>query len=160
MINNFRLLYSLLNVVIGGFVRVIFAQTEYFGRIVKLTDTAVYIRFKKDFIDEYDLTGVQIDFQFNRLHFVRQHIAVDHISLSLAPYLVAPEEVFEQKPQLDVQIIGEKCAMLNGNELKWFNEGLDMYQRQAVVNILQGQARPMPYIIYGPPGKNICIMKY
>lgn len=146
--------YIFIYIYIGGAVRVIYVTASYFGRIIRLDDKAVYIRFTKDFVDEYDFTEVQIDFQFNRLLFVRQHIAVDHISILFAPYLIAPKEVIVKQPQLDVRYIDEMKmrAMLNGNELKWYNNALDKFQRQAVVNVMQGLARPMPHIIYGPPG--------
>jgi len=36
--------------------------------------------------------------------------------------------------------------------MKWFNTSLNMHQRSAVVRVLEGQCRPMPYVIFGPPG--------
>lgn len=38
-------------------------------------------------------------------------------------------------------------------ELKLFNNRLNERQRLAVQRILSGQARPLPYILFGPPGQ-------
>ena len=38
------------------------------------------------------------------------------------------------------------------DELKFFNKILNRRQKAAVTRILNGESRPTPYILFGPPG--------
>lgn len=125
---------------------------EHMARIGKLDERSVYLKLKKEFEDEYVFSAIQIEFQFNRLSFVRQHIAVDFAREELGLDLLMPKELKENTVQVHV-CLNDALELVAGDEtLKWYNEKLNQYQRKAVVNIMAGRARPSPYIIYGPPG--------
>ena len=47
---------------------------------------------------------------------------------------------------------GERIEASPGGVMQFFNPGLNRQQKGAVWRVVHGQCRPVPYILFGPPG--------
>lgn len=75
-----------------------------------------------------------------------------------------PDKLFVAETlQLNVALEDEKLT-LNGEEIPWFKDCLNIEQKETVTASLRGECRPQPFIIFGPPvrkkGDFIQIGKY
>lgn len=85
----------------------------------------------------------------------KQHHAIDLV-LKKLPGVLFPNRILTNDIQLDVSLNLEneqlKFNDCDSDVIPWYNSQLNVVQKQAVTNILQGVARPLPYVIFGPPG--------
>lgn len=125
----------------------------YEGFIHKVDQHYIYVKFQSSFRPELG-KDFQIEFRFSRSSFRRQHHALQVVTASHGlnfDFLFPSNNNASRNPQVDVTLVdGEMVS--NTEKFKWINENLNIYQKQAVVNVLRGENRPLPYIIYGPPG--------
>lgn len=99
------------------------------------------LEFDESFRNNYANENYFLTFHFSRMRFIKQHYAVESAPQTLK-LILFPDEIQEIFKQVD-------C---NASTLPWINQSLNDVQKRAVINILQGVARPLPYIIFGPPG--------
>lgn len=127
-------------------------------RITKVCDDFVLLKFPKSSPEGFLDHDYSIDFEFSRTNFIQQHHAIDTVTSSSGlglNFLFPDEEYMKANPrhyQIDAEL-QEGKLMRYAKELKWFNSSLNINQKEAIVNILRGECRPLPYIIYGPPGE-------
>ncbi|XP_059613070.1 probable RNA helicase armi [Phlebotomus argentipes] len=125
----------------------------YEGFIHKVLQNSVLVKFEKHFQNSYNGEKYNVQFQFSRGSFRKQHHAVANIIPRMKEHVVFPVQIEPKSPQVDVEIVnGELVEQKAGRVLNWFNPKLNESQKRAVKNILRGEARPMPYVIFGPPG--------
>lgn len=127
----------------------------YGGEIKKVENDAILVSFIKEFHETHRGNEFAVEFKFSRRLFKQNHHALKMITTSsLGMDFLFPEikKVESRFPQNYVTLDGEKLKLF-GQDRPWFDQKLNQHQKKAVVNILQGICRPLPYIIYGPPGK-------
>lgn len=127
----------------------------YRGLIQKIENDAILVKFPQQLFEKHHGKVFSVEFFFSRSPLRQQHHALEEIC---SPRGLAYEVLFPKPGQLPLKD-PRLCVTLEGDHLKllhqqrqWFHKNLNEYQRQAVVNVLRGECRPLPYIIYGPPG--------
>lgn len=126
------------------------------GFVHKVEQHGLLAKFHKDFHVSHNRRDFKIEFEFSRTSYKRQNYALDCVSSLTGlgyDFLFPKARNFTRKPQLEVKLKDDEVMLLDGKEQKWFNPNLNKYQKQAIVNVLRGESRPLPHIIYGPPGK-------
>lgn len=78
---------------------------------------------------------------FRRMVYRRCHHAID-LAPNLLDQVLFPINV----------VIKPSLRKVPISSINWFNPSLNIRQKLAVVGALNGESRPTPYIIFGPPG--------
>lgn len=63
-----------------------------------------------------------------------------------------PQKIGVERTQLNICLNADGNYQAGKRVYKMFNPHLNDVQKVAVLNVLRGEARPLPYVIFGPPG--------
>ncbi|OAD54050.1 putative RNA helicase armi [Eufriesea mexicana] len=122
-------------------------KLKYEGFIHKVTNSEIFLKFNYKFHQEYNYEDCQVTFKCSQSVMQYCHNAINMAVHRLGQNFLFPTHVVEKEPQVNAII-----AQVQKRKLLWFNKNLNFYQKEAVKNILKGHARPLPYVIFGPPG--------
>lgn len=123
----------------------------------------VLLKFNDSFHNSYDGESFDVRFELNRTNFRRLHQCV-HQVWENHDYAIFPSKLELKEPLIDLNLmtvykgrIGnkyQKCQsqLFNKSNMQWKNNKLNWKQKEAVLRILESRCRPLPYIIFGPPG--------
>ncbi|XP_047512254.1 probable RNA helicase armi isoform X1 [Pieris napi] len=116
---------------------------NYEGYIHMIKGDLVLFKFDSRFHELYDGGDVSVQFHQSRTTYRRAHHAINNVLNSLGPDILFPSKL-KLKPY---QVSKDQLEKIN-----WYNNELNNGQKRAVINILKGESRPLPYVIFGPPG--------
>lgn len=139
------------------------AKTEdYRGDIHRVLGDRVLLKFNENFHSSYNGEDWKLTFHFSRMSLRKCHYAVQRTVEKMGETFLFPHKLSKNASvQLDVELDadgrlvhggGGDCDQAARPPLPWFNANLNAVQKEAVKNVLRGEARPMPYVIFGPPG--------
>ena len=130
----------------GDTVFLTFEGKRYLSRVQTVREVEILIAIDKSFgkVFRTDLDTVYVRFSFSRMTFRTSHTGCLMAPNTMGKQMLFPSNDTHSNPKLpprDVPV-----------DIKWANRDLNEEQKNAVQNILRGSARPLPYIIFGPPG--------
>lgn len=122
--------------------------------IHKVLKHKIYVKFSEHFHEKYNGEDYKVTFQHTRGAFQKQHHAINCVTSAMSIDYLFPTKTVLREPWMDVKIneSGNLATSEYDNEFKWFNPSLNRIQKEAIKNILRAEARPLPYVIFGPPG--------
>lgn len=130
------------------------------GCIHEVRLNEILMKFSDSFHNSYSGESYDVRFELNRTNFRRLHQCVHHVSEN-HEYAIFPSVLELQRCLIDLtpptKFNGHKKRQKvflkpNSNYIQWKNDKLNWKQKEAVLRILECRCRPLPYIIFGPPG--------
>lgn len=135
-------------------------KIDYEGIVHKVSAKHVYLKFSPLFHEQYNGEDYSIRVVPGRQSYRKLHHAIYLATRSLGGEILFPSRLIIKDSQLKFKFEPSSVedshvsspSMENIILLEWFNKKLNFAQQNAVNNVLRGTTRPLPYIIFGPPG--------
>ncbi|XP_043980050.1 RNA helicase Mov10l1 isoform X2 [Gambusia affinis] len=153
-------------------------EMEYISYVTEINEETVSLRVNSNFHHSYLGEPLDVEFTYNRLTTRRCHNAIEltkHFGEILFPDRVRPQthlwtgEWMDENPSAENGDASSGCVDMKSKATQtkdkgkqtskpmpsrgqFFNPDLNPCQKEAVKRILEAECRPLPYVLFGPPG--------
>jgi chromosomal replication initiation ATPase DnaA len=126
----------------------------YQGYIHKIMRNRILLKFNNEFHQMYKGEDYQIQFDYSKSDFKKSHHALDVMYKTFGIDYCFPSTIKSRPPKMDAVVtkLGQLYDRKTESYHEWFNKDLNKFQKEAVKNVIRADTKPMPYIIFGPPG--------
>eukprot|EP00548_Thalassiothrix_antarctica_P001331 CAMPEP_0194144846 /NCGR_PEP_ID=MMETSP0152-20130528/13845_1 /TAXON_ID=1049557 /ORGANISM="Thalassiothrix antarctica, Strain L6-D1" /LENGTH=941 /DNA_ID=CAMNT_0038844861 /DNA_START=358 /DNA_END=3179 /DNA_ORIENTATION=+ len=126
---------------------------EYHGRVTTVGMEEVLLEFHPNFQRAFNPSLDKVDrvrFTFTRTNFRTSHAGIRDAPAALGSSLLVPSKASVRS--VASRNRSEYHERTCPPRFNWTSNQLNKEQQQAVTEIVKGSLRPLPYIIFGPPG--------
>lgn len=145
-------------------------SNQYQGFIHRIKKDQLLLKFSEEFHSSYLGEDYKIIFKFARTKLIKQHNAIERVAKKMKyngfEYLFPTIVKSVKRLQLEVELKDDEMVLqFPKQSIPWYNKKLNEIQKRAVFNVLRGEVRMCPYIVFGPPvsiweANSKCISKY
>lgn len=114
----------------------------FIGMVKSVTSTEVVAKMPREF-ELAPKRKFEICFDIRWIPYVIQENCLNYAYAELGRSVIFPDRVARRQPLV---------AVNNSEGWLWHNQQLNHFQKEAVLNVLVGEHRPVPYLVSGPPG--------
>ncbi|XP_049983694.1 RNA helicase Mov10l1 [Alexandromys fortis] len=136
---------------------------EYIGYVMEIHEEDVTLKLNPGFEQMYNFEPMDVEFTYNRTTSRRCHYALEQvIHLGNKKTVKGQTKYTTKERSMGTTDLPEKAASTaetidevqipKARDKEFFNPVLNENQKLAVRRILSGDCRPLPYILFGPPG--------
>lgn len=125
---------------------------EYRGRVTSVELSHILMEFHPSFHKKFDVKVDRVDlvrFTFSRTTFRTSHQGCSMALTTMTPQMLTPQPVHVKNLRNNIHQMTRRVIP---NQFAWASRTLNEEQMNAVTEIAKGTLRPLPYIIFGPPG--------
>jgi helicase MOV-10 len=130
----------------GDLIHITWKDRLHQGRVNKIRLLDVLLELDRFSSYNSGLDRVDIRFTFSRTTFRTSHEGVRLAPDNMGAPLLLPS--YEHVKESLAKRLGREIP----EDVKFANRDLNWEQQAAVINVLRGACRPMPFILFGPPG--------